>query len=504
MKRRQRQDTEPEKTGATTALTRRSFLAATGVAAAGAVLPRSAVAANVRPVRASVDVVVVGAGFAGLSAATELRRQGASVVVLEARDRVGGRVLNGTLPGGEAIELGGQWTGPTQDAIQGLAKDVGVATFKTYTAGNNLLYYRGALSPYDGSGGTALPPIPHDDLIELLTVAFGALETAASQIQLNAPWQSGGLDVRALDGQTVETWKLQNLSSPGARFLFDVAVEGVFACEPRDMSLLQYLFYVRSGRGLANLVGVSGGAQDSRFVGGSQLVAKRAAERLGHHVRLKSAVRRIRDRDGVVLVETDRRRYRAGRVVVAIPPALCGRIAFDQPLPILRSQLHQRVPMGSVIKCLVAYSRPFWRNAGLTGQVISDTGPVKVTFDDSPPDGAPGVLVAFVYADDARYCSNRPADEFRAAVLESLGRYFGPQALKPIDFLQHDWSGDPWTSGCYSGFMAPGVLSMYGPALRPAVGRIHWAGTETADVWYGFMDGAVRSGQRAAAEIVKS
>jgi monoamine oxidase len=422
------------------------------------------------------------------------------VLVLEARDRVGGRTLNASLGGGKVVEVGGQWAGRTQTHILEVAQAVGVETFPTYTTGNNLLYYRGELLPYDGSGEVAIPPIPPADLAEFLSGYLGMLEPLANQVPLDAPWEAAG--ARALDGQTLETWKLAHFSTDGARFLLDLAVEAIFACEPRDISLLHFLFYVHSGGGLFTLAGVKGGAQELRFRGGSQLVAQRVAAELGGRVALSASVRRIRQDGPSVTVETDRRRYHAGRVIVTLPPTLCGRVEFDPPLPGLRDQLTQRVPMGSVIKCEAVYAAPFWRDSGLTGQVTSDTGPVKVTFDNSPPDGTPGVLLGFIEGDDARRWGERPAAERRAAVLESLARYFGPRALAARDYLEHDWSADPWTRGCYAGLMPPGVLTSYGTALRAPVGRIHWAGTETAEVWNGYMDGAVRSGERAAEEVL--
>lgn len=492
-------------------LSRRSFLG--GAGAVGALLATPTLAAaeltaipptcpNAGPITmSSYDVVVVGAGFAGLAAARRLAAAGASVVVVEARDRVGGRTLNASIGNGKIVEVGGQWAGPTQTRLLELAAEVDVATFPTFTTGDNLLYYRGDLLPYDGASPLSLPPIPQADLNEFLTVVLGELDPLAMRIPLEAPWAAPGVDVAALDGQTVETWKLAHLQSHGARFLFDLAVEAVFAAEPRDLSLLHFLFYVHAGGGLTPLVSVTGGAQELRFVGGSQLVAQRMAAQLGRRVVLGAPVRRIVDSGSSVVVTTDTQAFRAAHVVVTLPPALAARIDYAPVLPSARDQLTQRYPMGSVIKCQAVYERPFWRDAGLTGQVTSDTGPVKVTFDNSPPDGSPGVLLGFIEGEEARRWSGRPREERRAAVLESFARYFGDAALDARAYVERDWSSDPWTRGCYAGFLPPGALTSYGPAIREPIGRIHWAGTETAEEWNGYIEGAIRSGERAASEL---
>lgn len=514
-------DLDAEPTSPTTApegatvrpVTRRSFLG--GAGAVGALLATPALAAagdltaiaptcpGSAPVSPTFqDVIVVGAGFAGLSAARALAAQGASVTVLEARDRVGGRTLNASIGNGKVIEVGGQWVGPTQTRLLDLAATLGVDTYLTYTTGNNLLYYRGELLPYDGASALSLPPIPQDDLNEFLTVVIGQLDPLAKKIPLSTPWAADGIDTKALDGQTVETWKLANLKTAGARFLFDLAVEAVFAAEPRDLSLLHFLFYVNAGGGLTPLVSVTDGAQERRFVGGSQLVALRMAAELGRRVVLGTPVRRIVDQGDSVLVVGDTQAWRASRVIVTLPPTLAARIDYSPVLPSSRDQLTQRYPMGSVIKCQAIYDRPFWREDGLTGQVTSDTGPVKVTFDNSPPDGSPGVLLGFIEGDEARRITGRPVAERRAAVLESFARYFGPEANRAVNYIDRDWSSDPWTRGCYAGFLQPGSLTAYGPSIRTPVGRIHWAGTETAEYWIGYMEGAVRSGQRAAAEVL--
>jgi len=191
----------------------------------------------------------------------------------------------------------------------------------------------------------------------------------------------------------------------------------------------------------------------------------------------------------------------AKRVIVAVPPMMAGRIGYDPPLPGLRDQLTQKAPMGSVIKCLAVYDRPFWRDDGLSGQAAGDCGAVRATFDNCPPDGSPGVLLGFVEGANARRLARLEPAERRREVFECFERYFGPKAAHPVDYIEHDWTGEQWTRGCYGAHFAPGTWTQFGPALRPPVGRIHWAGTETSTEWCGYMDGAVRSGERAAAEV---
>jgi monoamine oxidase len=441
-----------------------------------------------------VDVVVVGAGLAGLTAASELVAAGHSVAVLEARDRVGGRTLNHPLGHGKVVEVGGQWVGPGQDRVLARVKQLGLKTFKTYTKGAQVLDYAGALTHFSGQ----IPPLPQPDagdFGQLLGKVIGLQKT----IPLDRPWTAANAPI--LDGQTLETWMLANSTTRGARFLLTLATRAVFAAEPRDLSLLHALFYMRSGQGILNLTATAGGAQDSRIVGGSQLISERMAARLKDRVVLRAPVRAIVQERGHVVVTADHGVWRARRVIVALSPALAGRIDYSPGLPALRDQLTQRVPQGSVIKFEAVYPAPFWRHHGLNGYSNSDSGPVGFTYDNSPPDGSPGVLLGFVCGSAARRLGASSSHERHAAVLACFKRLFGPRAAKPELLIEHNWSDEIWTRGCYAGYLPPGVWSDYGRALRAPVGRLHWAGTETAEVFCGYMDGAVRSGERAAAEV---
>jgi monoamine oxidase len=189
-------------------------------------------------------------------------------------------------------------------------------------------------------------------------------------------------------------------------------------------------------------------------------------------------------------------------VIVSTPPLLAGRIEYDPLLPPWRTQLTQRTPMGSVIKCNAVYDEPFWRADGLSGQATGDGEGARVVFDNSPPDGSPGVLLGFLEGDEARRLGRVSPEVRRRAVLDSFVRYFGPKAAHPLDFVELDWQAEPWSGGCYGTLFGPNVWTRYGPALREPVGPVHWAGTETASVWSGYMDGAVSSGRRAAAEVL--
>jgi monoamine oxidase len=341
----------------------------------------------------SVDVVVVGAGFAGLSAARALGKRGLSARVLEARDRTGGRTYTKVLPGGPWVDLGGQWIGPTQDRVLRLVEELGVETFPTYTAGHNLLVVRGKKSRYRGT-------IPRLDPMSLLNISFAQwrLESMSRKVPLEAPWRTA--KAAEWDARTLASFLDANVKTRTARTLIEVGLETVFAASSKEMSLLHALFYIRSGKDLDMLLGTEGGAQATRIKGGMQRLAERLAE--GLDVRLSAPVRRIEHDGSGVTAHADGASIRAQRAVVSVPPKLASQMAFDPPLVGPRAELVTKTPMGAAIKCTAVYEEPFWRDDGLSGMCVSDEGPIHVTFDNSPPEGTPGVLMGFCDADSAR------------------------------------------------------------------------------------------------------
>ncbi|HVQ58675.1 MAG TPA: flavin monoamine oxidase family protein [Solirubrobacterales bacterium] len=459
------------------------------------------------------DVAVVGAGLAGLVAARELVAAGVRPLVLEARDRVGGRLLNEPIGDGKVVEVGGQWIGPTQRRIAALAAELGVATFPTHDQGRHLIEMGGKRGSFAGAFTDASLSLVRDLASTVSPLALADFEQArarldrmARQVPLEAPWSAPR--ARRWDGETFASWVRRNTRTAAARSLMELATEAVWAAEPSDVSLLHVLFYTHSGGGFNTLIGTGGGAQQDRFHGGSQRLALLMADQLeDERVRLSAPVRRIEHGgDGVVLHadglggEIGGLVVRARSAIVAIPPTLAGRVAYDPPLPARRDQLTQRMPQGTVIKTMAIYETPFWRADGLSGQATSDVGPSRVVFDNSPPDGSPGVLLGFLEGRLAREWGARPAQERRDAVLAGHASLFGERAARPEDFIERVWAEEEWTRGCYGCLMVPGGWTEYGSALREPIGRLHWAGAETATVWNGYMDGAVSSGERACSE----
>ena len=442
-----------------------------------------------------VDVVVVGAGFAGLSAARALVAAGKTVLVLEARDRVGGRTYTKPVEKGLWIDLGGQWIGPTQHEIAALVEELGISTFPTWTRGENLVVVDGKTKRYRGT----IPPLA---VLSLLNVGWAQwrLDSMAKQVPLDAPWKAK--KAGAWDARSLGDWLDRNVKTKTARHLLDIALETVYAAGGREISLLHALFYVRSGGNLDILLGTERCAQATRITGGMQGVAEKLAEKLD--VRLSCPVRRIENGAEGVIVHHDRGEVRASRAVVAIPPKLVPEIRFEPGLAGPRAELVKKMPMGAVIKHTAVYERPFWRDDGLSGMAVSDEGPLHVIYDNSPPDGVKGVLMGFSEAATARKLGMLSEAERRGAATRCFARHFGERAAKPVVYADHVWEHDPWSGGCYGAFMPPGVWTSVGPSIREPQGRIHWAGTETATVWSGYIDGAISSGKRAAAEIVSA
>jgi monoamine oxidase len=503
-------------------VTRRSFVAGTLATGASAALPAASEAARRKQRRKhkapkrhptgstrSADVAIVGAGFAGLTAARVIAGAGHSVVVLEARDRVGGRVWNHDLGGGAISERGGTFVGPTQDRLLALAAELKVGTFPTYDDGNDV-YVNGS-NRMTYSDTSPLGTAPPDPTIAADTAAVVAqLDQMATTVPVDAPWEAS--NAASWETYTLERWVNENSANPGFRALVPAATRPIFGAEPRELSLLFVLFYIASSGDERNPgtfernFNTRGGAQQSRFFGGSQTIAFELAAQLGKRVVLSAPVRQIVQGSGGVTVHSDRVTVKAKRVIVAIPPAVAARIDYEPILDYQRDQLMQRYGQGTLTKVAAVYKRPFWRDAGLTGTSVDTGFPVSATFDDSPPFASssrgPGVIFGFVGGDNARTYSGMSAGARQAAVLNQFANMFGPQATNATAFFETPWSGEQWTRGCPVGIPSNGTLLAYGPWIRQPSGRIHWAGTETAQYWNGYMDGAVRSGERTADEVL--
>ncbi|MGW4059407.1 flavin monoamine oxidase family protein [Amycolatopsis sp. NPDC004747] len=447
------------------------------------------------------DVVVVGAGLAGLTTARALTAAGRDVVVLEARDRVGGRTVNHDLGDGRVVEAGGQFVGPTQDHVLALAKQVGVGTFPAYDRGDAVYVSGTRTRRYGGD----IPP----DLLALpdLGVAMRRIDQLVGEIPLDAPWRAP--KARQWDGMTFEGWIRRTTAGSGALDLVNVLLGSAYGGSAADASLLYSLWYVAAfgnevtpgtlQRGFA----VAGGAQESRFAGGSQLISTRVAEELDGRVVLGAPVRAIEQDGSEVIVKSDVDTWRARHVVVAVPPVLATRIDWRPLLPPQQDALFSRMTFGALMKCEAVYPEPFWRADGLSGQGVFRRGSTICSmFDNTPPDGGPGVLMGFLGGPQWHAWAARPPRERRAAVLRAFATVAGKDALRPVDYFEQDWTGEEWTRGGPTSVVGPGVLTGLGHWRDRPFGRVHWAGAEHADHWNGYMDGAVRSGETAARAVL--
>jgi monoamine oxidase len=441
------------------------------------------------------DALIIGAGFSGLAAATALKASGKSVLVLEARDRPGGRVKPGSIAG-VTIDMGGMWVGAGHKRLQKLVEAHSLATYPTYLDGEAVIEMGGKMIR-----------CPREDFAKALPLTAkldfamieGKLKRLINSVVLADP--SKTLDAARLDAMSLGEWMRRHARTHGFRLVLTLITRSVFCAEPDELSFLHFLFYVKAGGGLDAMVSAeANGVQARLVVGGLHQLAQKMADDLGPVLVDQAPVMAVEQAQDGVQVVTPRGVYSAQRLIVAVSPALGNSMSFAPMLPHARDALHQRMPMGACIKAWVAYDRPFWRDAGLNAFVSSDTSGFSPAFDVSPPDG-PGLIAGFFDAREASIWSARTTAQRREEVLKLLTRALGREASKPIDYAETDWTTERWSNGCYAAFAPPGVWTQFGLGLRAPVGRIHWAGTETATEANGYVEGALQAGERAAAEV---
>ena len=442
----------------------------------------------------STDVLIVGAGLAGLIAARQLVKENISVQVLEARNRIGGRVFDYQSKLGHIFPLGAGWLGPYEERLSALLTELGLETVPQYESGQVIMRLLGEQRVFDNTENIRVGPLslPADTIPDDFQAAVEELDALSEQLPLEVSFDFP--QARAWDSMTVETWSQQVIKTKLGRTLFAIITKEETGTELNQLSFLYYLFMWRSI--IRRLV------DDRTIKGGPQQICHHLANELTECLHLENPVYAIEQYDSKVVVYSKTGKFEGRYVIVAIPPNLTKKINYKPALPKARHQLAKQMKMGEIIKCILIYQTPFWREAGLSGMMVTDEGPLESTFDCSPEDGSCGALVGFIMGHQAREWSQSSPQARQEAVLEQLIGFFGPRAAKPLEYIDMDWIQENWTGGAYYAFMPPGVMSAYGQALREPVGCIHWAGTETAVHWNGSMEGAIRSGERAATEVL--
>jgi len=443
------------------------------------------------------DVVIVGAGATGLTVATDLEKAGYRTVVVEARDRVGGRLRTETVEGA-VLELGGQWVSPDQEALIATLAELGLTTFERFREGESVYVdAAGAATRFTGDifPTSAATQAEIERLIAQLTALTAEVDPAA-------PWNHPRAG--ELDTQSFAAWLEQNTADAEARANVGLFVAEAMLTKPTyAFSVLQALLMAASAGGFDHLVDADF-ILDRRVVGGLQQVPLLLAQRLGDRVCLGQPARRIEWGDGGVVVTTDDLTVRARRAVVAVPPNLYGRIEYDPPLPAARQQAHQHISLGLVIKVHAVYPTPFWRDAGLSGTAFSPFQTAHEAYDNTGHGESTGTLVAFVAGETADAMLALPADRRKAAILDSLAAYYGDQARRPTVYFESDWVSEEWTGGAYAASFDLGGLTRYGATLRTPVGPIRFASSDLAAEGYQHVDGAIRIGHEVAAELAES
>ncbi|WP_082520850.1 flavin monoamine oxidase family protein [Rhodococcus sp. Leaf278] len=444
------------------------------------------------------DVAVVGAGPSGLAAATELRKAGLTVAVLEARDRVGGRTWTDTIDGA-SLEIGGQWVSPDQESLISLIGELGLETFDRYREGESV--YISAAGERTRYSGDSFPvdETTNKEMDRLIAL----LDDLAAQIGPEEPW-AHPLS-RELDTISFEQWLVDRSDDPEARGNIGMFIAGGMLTKPAHaFSALQAVLMAASAGSFSHLVDENF-ILDKRVVGGMQQVSIRMAAALGDDVFLGAPVRTVRwNANGATVFADGDIEVHAKRVVLAVPPNLYSRISYDPPLPRRQHQMHQHQSLGLVIKVHAVYDTPFWREDGLSGTGFGASEIVQEVYDNTNHQDSRGTLVGFVSDAKADAMFELDEQDRRAKILESIAHYLGPKALEPVVYYESDWGSEEWTRGAYAASFDLGGLHRYGKDSRTPVGPIHFSCSDIAAEGYQHVDGAVRMGHRTAADIVST
>ncbi|KGL78650.1 Amine oxidase [flavin-containing] A, partial [Tinamus guttatus] len=438
--------------------------------------------------------------LAGLSAAKLLSESGLNVVVLEARDRVGGRTFTIRNEKVNYVDLGGSYVGPTQNRILRLAKELGVETYKVNVAGYAIHYRRGKSRKFMGISPPTWNPLVYLDYNNF----WRTMDKMGKEIPPEAPWDAP----HAEEWDKITMAQLINKTcwTKAAKEYATLFVNVNVTSEPHEVSALWFLWYVRQCGGTSRIFSVSNGGQERKFIGGSGQISEKIKERLKGRVKLESPVVVIDQTGDNVIVETlNHEIYECKYVISAIPPILTTKIHYKPELPPKRNQLIQRLPMGSVIKCMMYYREAFWERKGYCGGLFieDEESPIGITLDDTKPDGSFPAIMGFILTRKAVKLAHLSKEERKKKICEAYAKAIGmEEALHPVHYEEKNWNLEQYSGGCYTTYFPPGIMYSYGRIIRQPIDRIYFAGTETATQWSGYMEGAVQAGERAAREIL--
>lgn len=439
---------------------------------------------------------MIGAGLAGLVAADDLVARGKQLVVLEARNRVGGRIQSSWVDG-QLVEGGAQWINPGNEQMHELVREAGAELIGPQE-GSLLIRSQGSVvrSQQSPGRGRSLSPFETADLGQGV-VRFRRL---AQRIVSDPTWTAANQTWLA---QPLSRWIKTNLRTPAAQHDFASALSGVLGAGSSDIALGEALEAGNKGVDLESLFTVTGGLKLRRVVGGMHQLIEHLCDQVGERVQLNTTVTRIEQTTDAVVVHTEAgEQIEARTALVTLPPWLAMQLDYSPELPDWRYETLERTTPGAVIKAVVIYPAPWWRESGLSGQMSADEGTIRATFDVTDP-GGPGVLTGMFGGDEAVRMSAVGPEARERAFIDSLASVFGPIARQEHTYVDYDWLADPFTQGCHTPHFAPGIWNMSGQLLAEAAGRVHFAGAEYAPKFNGYLEGALRSGHDEAKALIR-